>query len=162
MNIHESDHLVHTCDARGGFAFEGVINQICRMPWAKISNHEVLKIAKVYYYFSVQFRENLAIACLLYPRSENLQKLYREECHADNLSPFPGITAVGERINHDEFLKRLLLLQTVQQERMLEKAGMTYLRQARQIDDSVRSRSIVSYEDGGLSSIFSAMLRAPR
>jgi hypothetical protein len=110
MNIHESDHLVHTCDARGGFAFEGVINQICRMPWAKISNHEVLKIAKVYYYFSVQFRENLAIACLLYPRSENLQKLYREECHADNLSPFPGITAVGERINHinhDEFLKKI-------------------------------------------------------
>ena len=121
--MYESDHLVDVCDARDGFAFEEVINQISRMPWEKISNHDVLKIAKAYYYFSVQFRENLAISCLLYPRDENLRKLYKEECHTDNLSPYPGITAIGEKINHDEFIERLLLFQPIQQEYRLEEAG---------------------------------------
>jgi hypothetical protein len=132
------------------------------MPWEKISNHEVLKIAKAYYYFSVQFRENLAIACLLHPQDANLRKLYREECDTDNLSPFPGITVVGERVNHDEFMDRLLLLQPIEQEGIIEEAGATYLQKTRRIDDSIRARSIASYEDGGLSSIFTAILRAPR
>jgi hypothetical protein len=161
MNLSESSPLADTSDAHGGFVFESVINQICRMPWEKISNHEVFKIAKAYYYFSVQFRENLAIACLLYPRDENLRRLHKEECHTDNLSPFPGITAVGEKINHDEFIGRLLRLQPSQQECPLEMAGMSYLRQIRQIDDSIRAASIASYEDGGLSNVFSAILRAP-
>jgi hypothetical protein len=160
--MYEPDHLADVCDARDGFAFERVINQISRMPWEKISNHEVLKIAKVYYYFSIQFRENLAIACRLRPQDECLQKLYREECDTDNLSPFPGVTAVGEKVNHDEFMRRLLAFQPIQQESMLDRAGTAYLRRTRQIDDSVRARSIASYEDGGLSTVFSAMLRAPR
>jgi hypothetical protein len=157
-----SDHPADKSDAQGQFVFESVISQICRMPWEKISNHEVLKIAKAYYYFSVQFRENLAIACLLNPRDANLRKLYREECHTDNLSPFPGITVVGERVNHDEFMERLLLLQSIQQEGIIEEAGAIYLRKTRRIDDSIRARSIASYEDGGLSSVFTAILRAPR
>lgn len=111
--MYQSNHGVHQSDAHRGFVFERVIDEICRMPWEKISNHEVLKVAKAYYYFSVQFRENLAISCLLYPRDENLRKLYKEECHTDNLSPYPGITAVGEKINHDEFIERLLLLQPI-------------------------------------------------
>ncbi len=160
--MYEPDHLVDGSAAQGGFVFESVISQICRMPWEKISNHEVLKIAKVYYYFSIQFRENLEIACLLRPEDENLERLYIEECDTDNLSPFPGVTAVGEKVNHDEFMRRLLSFQSIEQEYMLEQAGTAYLQQVRQIDDSIRARSIASYEDGGLSSVFSAMLRAPR
>src|SRR5579863_912004 len=146
----KADHPVHRSDARREFVFESVIDQICQMPWEKISNAEVLRIAKVYYYFSIQFRENLAIACQLLPRDENLKKLYREECNTDNLSPFPGITGVGERINHDEFMKRLLLIQPVQQEEILEQAGRRYLQKVREIDESLRAQSIASYEDGGL------------
>jgi hypothetical protein len=156
------DPPANESDSHGGFAFESIIEQICRMPWERISNHEVLKIAKAYYYFSVQFRENLAIACLLHPRDANLRKLYQEECHTDNLSPFPGITGVGEKINHDEFIQRLLLIQSIQQKDVLEEAGAIYLRKVRNIDDSIRARSIASYEDGGLSSVFTAILRAPR
>jgi len=156
------DHSADKPDADGGFAFERVVNQICWMPWEKISNHDVLKIAKAYYYFSVQFRENLAIACVLHPQDANLRKLYQEECHTDNLSPFPGITAIGEKINHDEFMERLLLIQTIDKADIIEEAGEMYLGKVREIDDSIRARSIASYEDGGLSSVFSAMLRAPR
>jgi hypothetical protein len=148
-------------DAHRGFVFERVIDQICRMPWEKISNDEILRVAKVYYYFSIQFRENLAIACQLLPEDENLKKLYREECDTDNLSPFPGITEVGERINHDEFMKRLLQIQPIQQQALLEQAGMAYLLQVRQIEPSLRAKSIASYEDGGLSNVFAAILRAP-
>lgn len=159
--MYQSNRGVHQSDSHRGFAFERVIDEICRMPWEKISNHDVLKIAKAYYYFSVQFRENLVIACDLLPQDENLKKLYREECDTDNLSPFPGITGVGERINHDEFMKRLLLLAPIVQESLLEQAGTTYLSQVRQIDADVRARSIASYEDGGLSKVFLAILRAP-
>jgi len=160
-SMYASDHQEQKADAQRGFVFESIIDEICHVPWEKISNHEVLKIAKVYYYFSIQFRENLAIACQLFPRDENLKKLYREECDTENLSPFPGITQVGERVNHDEFIKRLLQIQPVQQQSVLEQAGMTYLLQVRQIEPSIRARSIASYEDGGLNSIFSAILRAP-
>jgi hypothetical protein len=159
--MYESDHHVQGSDAHRGFVFERVIDQICRMPWEKISNHEVLKVAKVYYYFSIQFRENLDIACRLLPRDKNLKRLYREECDTDNLSPFEGITEVGEKINHDEFMKRLLSMQPVQQEGVLEQAGSAYLQKIREIDAAIRARSIASYEDGGLSNVFAAMLRAP-
>jgi hypothetical protein len=158
----ESAHHADEPAARRRFVFESVIDEIVQMPWERISNHEVLKIAKVYYYFSIQFRENLAIACQLFPRDENLKKLHREECDTDNLSPFPGITKVGERVNHDEFMKRLLQMQSIEQKPVLEQAGMSYLLQVRQINPAVRARSIASYEDGGLHSVFSAILRAPQ
>src|SRR5271170_7027967 len=120
--MYQSNHGVDESGSHAAFVFERVIDEIYRMAWEKISNHEVLRIAKVYYYFSIQFRENLTIACQLLPQDENLKKLYREECDTDNLSPFPGITEVGERINHDEFMKRLLLLEPIQQEAVLERA----------------------------------------
>jgi hypothetical protein len=160
--MYGSDHPTDKSDALGNFAFESVINQICRMPWEKISNHEVLKVAKAYYYFSVQFRENLAIACLLSPRDENLRKLYKEECHTDNLSPYPGVTSTGDKVNHDVFIERFLLLQPIHQEKAIEEIGREYLRKIRALDDTIRARSIASYEDGGLSSVFTAMLRAPQ
>jgi len=160
-NMYQSKHGVRPSNARRAFVFERVIDDIYRMPWERLSNHEVLKIAKVYYYFSIQFRENLTIACQLHPHDENLKKLYREEVDTDNLSPFPGITKIGERVNHDEFMKRLLLLTPVSQESLLEQAGMSYLLKVRQIDANIRAKSIASYEDGGLSTVFSAMLRAP-
>jgi hypothetical protein len=159
--MYASNHQDQKTDVQSGFVFESVIEEICHVPWEKISNHEVLKIARVYYYFSIQFRENLAIACQLFPRDEKLKNLYREECDTDNLSPFPGITEVGEKVNHDEFIKRLLQIQPIQQQSVLEQAGMAYLLQVRQIEPSIRARSIASYEDGGLNSIFSAILRAP-
>jgi hypothetical protein len=160
--MYEPNRRVQKSAARRGLVFESVIDEISRLSWEKISNDDLLKIAKVYYYFSIQFRENLTLACQLFPRDENLKKLYREECNTDNLSPFPGITEVNERINHDEFMKRLLLLQPIQQESCLDQAGMAYLRQVHQMDASIRARSIASYEDGGLYNVFSAMLRAPR
>jgi hypothetical protein len=159
--MYQSNHSAHQPGPGDEFVFERVINQICQMPWEKISNHEVLKIAKVYYYFSIQFRENLTIACQLFPQDDNLKKLYREECDTDNLSPFVGITDVGEKVNHDEFINRLLLLAPIMQEPLLEQAGADYLSQVRQIDANIRARSIASYEDGGLSKVFLAMLRAP-
>lgn len=159
--MYEPDNSVHKYDAHRTFVFENVIDQICEMSWEKISSDEVLKVAKVYYYFSIQFRENLAIACDLLPSDEKLSRLYREECDTDNLSPYPGITAVGERIDHDEFMRRLLLIQPIEQEAELEKAGNAYLEQIHNINSFVRAQSIASYEDGGLNSVFSAMLRAP-
>lgn len=143
------------------FAFEDVISNISEMPWNRLGNFDILKIAKVYYYFSIQFRENLEIACELYPADENLKKLKKEECNTDNLSPFSGIAEIGEKMDHDEFMRRLLLLERVGEEQHLERLGLEYLRQVRSLDKRVRALSIVSYEDGGLSTIFQAILRVP-
>ena len=161
LKMYQPHLRVQKSETEQGYLFERVIDQICQMPWEKISNHEVLKVAKVYYYFSVQFRENLSIACKLLPYDDKLTKLYREECETDNLSPFPGITVSGEKINHDEFMRRLLQISPIEQNSTLEHAGAAYLRRVRQIDDATRAKSIASYEDGGLQSVFSAILRAP-
>jgi hypothetical protein len=146
---------------RKAFAFEAVIDDICRMPWERLYNDEVLQVAQGYYYFSIQFRENLEIACQLFPADNQLRQLYHEECHTDNLSPWPGITECGEKINHDEFINRLLSLQPVNHARRVAQAGHTYLSRVRKIDRFTRATSIASYEDEGLSRVFAAILRAP-
>ena len=138
-----------------------VIKQICNMPWTAISCEDLLCIAHAYYYFSIQFRENLEIACELYPYDENLKALYAEECHTDNLSPWPGVAEPGERLNHDDFMQRALLLQPADRTDHLQRAGASYLEIVRRVDKSTRARSIASYEDSGLSSVFLAILRAP-
>jgi hypothetical protein len=150
--------VLHLCDS---YAFKKIIDDICRMPWETIDNNEVMKIAKVYYYFSVQFRENLEIACSLYPIDLMLKKLLAGECDTDNLSPWPQVAQVGERLNHDEFMKRLLILQPVDRSDYLDEVGHEYLSQVRELDSVARASSIATYEDGGLSRVFSAMLRAP-
>ncbi len=142
------------------FAFEDVIGEICDMRWESLDADEVVQIAKAYYYFSVQFRENLEIACRLRPADALLQKLREGECDTDNLSPWPGVAAAGERLDHDEFMRRLLEFQPVERDGELTRIGEDYLAQVRQFGDLTRATSIASYEDGGLSRTFRAMLRA--
>jgi hypothetical protein len=142
-------------------AFDAVIDEICEMRWESIGAEEVLQVAKAYYFFSIQFRENLQIACRLYPNDQMLKMLREVECSTDNLSPWPGVTAVGEKLNHDEFVKRLLSLQTINRDDYLTGVGLAYLDRVRNLDDLTRATSIASYEDGGLSRVFRAILRAP-
>jgi hypothetical protein len=142
--------------------YDNVITTICSLSWDRLTSEEVLQVAKAYYYFSIQFRENLEIACQLRPGDPKLAALRLGECDTDNLSPWPEVTAPGEKLDHDEFMRRLLALQPVPDEESLEALGANYLSQVRAVDDHARACSIASYEDGGLSRVFSAMLRAQR
>jgi hypothetical protein len=151
-------------NAGGGrprFVFDAVVDSICRMPWDELSGDEMMRIAKAYYYFSIQFRENLEIACARHPHGAQLAELYAGECDTDNLSPWPDVAAAGERMNHDEFMRRLLQFHPAGRDRQLTAAGLAYLKRTRGVDDAARAASIASYEDGGLSRVFGAMLRAP-
>lgn len=144
------------------FVFHSVIESICRMAWEDLNSDEVMRIATAYYFFSVQFRENLEVACDRHPDDPKLAELREGECETDNLSPWPGIAAAGERMNHDEFMRRVLELHPAGRDRRLIEAGLAYLRKTRDVDPAARAASIASYEDGGLSSVFGAMLRAPQ
>ncbi|HWB49446.1 MAG TPA: hypothetical protein VG651_10075 [Stellaceae bacterium] len=143
------------------FVFHSVIDGIGRMAWEDLNSDEVMCVAKAYYYFSIQFRENLEVARALHPADPKLAELWEGECDTDNLSPWPGVAAAGERMNHDEFMRRLLEFHPAGRDDRLTEAGLGYLGKARAIDDSARASSIASYEDGGLSTVFAAMLRAP-
>jgi hypothetical protein len=149
-------------DWRPRFQFEKVIEDICNLSWESVNNSDVVRIAHVYYFFSIQFRENLEVALRLYPKDELLQALYREECDTANLSPWEGIAKPGEKLNHDEFVRRLLLLDPQTDFGSLTELGRAYLHNARRVDPSVRAMSIGSYEDQGLSKVFAAILRTPR
>ena len=39
------------------FAYEKVVDDICNLNWAGLTQEDLIGIAWVYYYFSVQFRE---------------------------------------------------------------------------------------------------------
>jgi hypothetical protein len=143
------------------FEFEKVINRICNLPWENLKDEELLRVAMAYYYFSVQFRENLEVACKLYPGDEKLKDLRRGECDTRNLSPWENVAAKGEGMNHDEFMRRLLTLQPIADADALAREGDRYLARVRAMDDLAKAKSIASYEDGGLESVFSAILRAP-
>ena len=90
------------------FAYPAVIDDICGLRWSSLSSEEMVDAAWAYYFFSIQFRESLKAARSLYPDDEKLMQLEREECDTDNLSPWPGVTVRGERVNHDEFMRRVL------------------------------------------------------
>jgi hypothetical protein len=143
------------------FVFHSVIDGICRMAWDELDSDEVMRVAKAYYYFSIQFRENLEIALARHPEDEKLVELFAGECATDNLSPWPGVAAAGERLDHDEFMRRLLDFHAVGRDARLTETGLAYLDKTRAIDDAARAASIASYEDTGLSRVFGAMLRAP-
>jgi hypothetical protein len=143
------------------FVFHGVVDSICRMAWEDLDGDEVMRVATAYYFFSVQFRENLEVALARRPGDPKLAELWAGECDTDNLSPWPDIASPGERMNHDEFMRRVLECHPAGRDRRLAEAGLTYLQQVREIDDGARAASIASYEDGGLSRVFGAMLRAP-
>jgi hypothetical protein len=142
------------------YRFSDIIDEICQMPWERLSADELMQTAKAYYYFSIQFRENLEIACRLRPQDQLLKDLWRGECDTDNLSPYPGVCTLGEKLNHDEFMRRLLLLQPYSRDDYLSGVGEAYLAGTRKIDDESRAISIASYEDTGLSRVFRAILRA--
>jgi hypothetical protein len=111
----------------------------------------------------VQFRENLEIACDLNPWDERLRDLRTGECDTDNLSPFPGIAERGEKMNHDEFMRRILMISGLDTARSarIEALGDAYLAMTRQVTPVARALSISSYEDGGLEAVFKAILCAP-
>ncbi len=141
-----------------------VVDEICELNWGRLSARELTDVAWVYYYFSVQFRENLEIARGLYPRNSRLEELDRGERDTDNLSPYPGIVASGERVNHDEFMRRTLGITAIDEDRRagLQRIGTAYLARIRTEDDLTRASSLSSYEDGGLESVFQSILKAPR
>ena len=145
------------------FAYERVIDDICNMNWINLTQEDLINVAWVYYYFSVQFRENLEVARNLYPDDDRLRRLDQGERDTDNLSPWPGVAAIGERMNHDEFMRRTLTLTTISESRRRDLAalGQDYLTKIRAMEDDSRASAIASYEDGGLERVFRAILKAP-
>jgi len=138
------------------------VDEICRFRWEHISEDELINVAWIYYYFSVQFRENIEIAVSLFPDDENLLTLDRGERNTDNLSPCPGVAVPGERMDHDEFMRRTLELTVIEssRRRRLQGIGEDYLAKVRAMDPRTRALSIVSYEDGGLEQVFRSILTA--
>jgi hypothetical protein len=145
------------------FYFEDIIDDICQMNWTLLSKHELMAAAWAYYFFSIQFRENLLIARALHPDDSKLQELMEGECRTDNLSPWPGVAMVGEKMNHDEFMRRSLALVPfpLGERTALAMLGQRYLDAVRGMDRTVRALSIGSYEAGGLEAVFKAFLTAP-
>ena len=147
-----------------GCLYTRSVDRICNLEWPNLTEEQFIHVAWAYYFFSIQFRENLAIACDLFPHDSKLQQLEREECATDNLSPWPGVATAGEKMNHDEFMRRALLLAPISEEkrRFFETEGARYLDDVRETDPLTRALSIASYEDGGLERIFRAFLKAPQ
>lgn len=143
------------------FQFRQVVDEICNLEWHSLTSEEMIAAAHAYYYFSIQFRENLQIARSLYPNDDKLLQLEEGECDTGNLSPWPGVAAPGERMDHDEFMRRTLGLLPIEQHQAerFRSIGEAYLANVRARDPFARALSIVSYEDGGLESVFKAILR---
>jgi hypothetical protein len=149
--------LVQTQEA---LDYKKVIEDICDLNWAGLSHDDTTNVAWIYYYFSVQFCENVGIARALYPDDKRLEELDRGERDTDNLSPYPGVVEAGERVNHDEFVRRTLALTTIDEtrRRRLQAIGAAYLEKVRSIDAVSRASSLASYEDGGLEKVFRHVL----
>jgi hypothetical protein len=140
-----------------------IIREICDLNWQDLSQADMTAVAWAYYYFSVQFRQNLQLACEYFADDANLARLKDEECDTDNLSPYPGIAVAGERMNHDTFMLRALRLSYISEHdlRRFEQAGKNYDRAIMSIRPKARALSIGSYERGGLERLFRAILQAP-
>ena len=161
-----SNSVSQTTAAVGGgkaHAYESVVSDICSLPWARLSRDDLVNAAWAYYYFSIQFRENLETARRLHPSDPNLLELDHGERNTNNLSPWPGVATIGEKMHHDEFMRRTLKLDPIEagRQRRLEALGAAYLNAVRSADDQSKTLSISSYEDGGLERLFKAMLTAP-
>ncbi len=143
-------------------SLDTAIDDICRLKWSRLGESDLVGVAWAYYYFSVQFRENLEIARSLHPDDPMLRQLEKEECDTSNLSPWPGVADAGERMNHDEFMLRLLKLSPIDESRRmaLDEIGQSYLDATRSVSLAARALSIASYEDGGLERLFKAILQA--
>jgi len=145
------------------YQYQNVIDEICELNWQQLDRENLINVAWAYYYFSVQLRESLEIACSLHPEDKLLQELDQGERNTDNLSPWPGVANPGERMHHDEFMRRTLLLSPIDESRKrhLKYLGGSYLAKTRGTDLFIRATSLASYEDGGLEKVFGAMLTAP-
>jgi hypothetical protein len=156
----EVQSLAH--DSLNGLAYEQVINDICDLDWASLTQEDLIGVAWVYYYFSTQFRESLEIARNLYPDDDRLRQLDHGERDTDNLSPWPGVAAKGERMHHDQFMRRTLELTAISESfrHRLETIGQSYLTKVRAMDEKIRALALASYEDGGLEKVFRAILLA--
>jgi hypothetical protein len=143
-------------------AYDGLIKDICDLDWRRLTGDNLIDVAWAYYFFSVQFRENLEIALALFPDDARLRQLDQGERNTDNLSPWPGVADAAEKMNHDEFIRRTLTLATIDEsrQRRIEAIGQTYLIAARSVDKTSRALSIASYENGGLDAVFRSILQA--
>lgn len=142
--------------------YEGVIDDISKLNWKALSRDDLADVARAYYFFSIQFRENLQIGRELHPQDEKLKQLEREECNTANLSPWPGVARPNEKMNHDEFMRRTLELSPedgAKRDRV-DAIGRSYLDTVRSVDKTTKALSIASYEDGGLETVFRAFLTA--
>ncbi len=157
------NQLSHAPQEGGQFAYKSVIDDICNLHWDRLSRDSLINAAWAYYYFSIQFRENLEIALSLYPDDERLKELDRGERNTDNLSPWPGVAGPGEKMHHEEFMRRTLMLTPIAaaRRRSLEVLGQSYLAKVRSMDKMTRAISLASYEDGGLEAVFKSILKAP-
>ena len=144
-------------------SYNVVVNEIVSMQWNSLSREDMKDVAWAYYFFSIQFRESLQAALVIHPHDESLRHLAQEECATANLSPWPGVASAGEKMNHDEFMRRVLSREPVAPERRarLEGFGAEYLEATRGFMRETRALSISSYEDGGLEAVFHAFLTAP-
>ncbi len=142
--------------------YQKVVDEIAGFAWSKLDKNELLAVAQAYYYFSVQFCETVEIACRKYPNDERLFELRDGECNTDNLSPYPGIAEPGEKLNHDEFMRRTLAISSLGPDARarVDRLGAKYLAQVRRTDEDTRITSLPAYEDGGLEAVFSAVLHA--
>ena len=145
-----------------GPAWVELVRDICNLSWSALGEEDLINIAWAYYHFSIQFRENLEIARDLYPDDRALLQLDHGERETDNLSPWPGVAEAGERMNHDEFMRRTLTLTAIDESRRhrLAAIGQTYLASVRGTNRTSRALSIASYEDGGLEAVFRSILTA--
>jgi hypothetical protein len=143
--------------------YQAVIDEIGSLNWSILSREELMAACCAYSYFSVQFVEAVHIACELYPSDRKLIELREGECDTDNLSPYPGIAEEGEKMNHDEFMRRIVAMSSLDHpaKDKIENLGQAYLAKTRTMDPITRAMSLSSYEDGGLETVFKAILTAP-
>jgi len=142
--------------------YQKIVDEIAGLRWSELNQNELLAVAQAYYYFSVQFCETVEIACRFYPGDRQLDALRDGECNTDNLSPYPGVAEPGEKLNHDEFMRRTLTMSSLDRNERarVDRLGADYLAKLRRADAETRIMSLPSYEDGGLEKVFSAVLHA--
>ena len=157
MNVQTVNRSLRTADR-----YLRVIDEIEDLNWPKLTRDELMAACAAYYYFSVQFVEAVDIACELYPSDPKLVELRQGECDTDNLSPYPGIAKPGEKMNHDEFMRRTVAMSSLDRDERnrIESLGRAYLAEVHKFDPVTRAMSLSSYEDGGLEKVFAAMLTA--
>jgi len=152
-----------TVEAEHLCQYQPVVGEIAALGWQYLTQEELMAVAWAYYYFSIQFRESLNAACDAYPDDPRLISLREGECETDNLSPYVDIALAGERMNHDEFMRRAISLAPIdpREQARLTQIGLRYLAATRKLPAHARAMSIPTYEDGGLETVFRAILTAP-